>query len=1102
MMKILTMCMVMCVLCGTMLAASKPIQGQNFSVPLGVSMNYQWKKNGSNISGATNSSYTISKVKKSDEGSYWVTVSDGSTSVTSKAAKLTLSTLSIKMHQVSDSRGYQNATSSAGADEPLIPLASETSLGSHLKEVSQGLVADGVTPLVFSVKETGQTTEDHIYTIKLVPKATGSFSYNKELYVLDNGWYFQSTLLPIKAHPQGDFTTYFYLKGVKSEDIPTFVSEESYSIEITSGTGSEALATQEFKIRRPPIVLVHGFNSDGKDWKDGFKNALYYSRPKDFVYDLKYGFDSNGGNYPNTYWSLRYLVYVLNEELKKNVEGKSGGKVFWDGWACSQYDMVCHSQGGVLTRMLCSQSAVWGNNVPAYRNADNNYRGRFHRVVTIGSPQNGASILYYMIQMRDKGKAKYHIPNLPVLKDLYQKKFDPWGPQLKDVNSKPIDPAAKFHSVRCYVDGISPAHRALGLGRKMNGKTGEEIVHPYGSDGVVDMVSQMAGGTSGSLYSAAQVCHSPVGDLFGTPYGETFSDFMGVYARQLLDGSASNFGSFKMPAAASTSWKAEIDRFVDYNANAELIQDVVKLTKTVMSDPYTYRKLYMTLEPYFGRDKSVYAASDGIDYNWFAEVYGPDGVTTVGVTVEPDPDDPMGVIVTIDNSVIGDVVLYMDYQAENEKIYAIEPTVIYSNQPGTSISSIKLEPSELTMTVGDVFEPELWVTYSNQQSSQLYIGNGTDVTFTSSNPKVVKVEGYLLKALSAGTAVITAKYKGKTCTARYTVESSNYEEEGEFIGYEVNNDKLTIIFDGFLYESSNGVNGWKFVTSQSPYTVKMSNWKKFYRSCSEKVGEEESNDFSIPLSGNTYLDMIWIEPGTFLMGSPVNEIGRNASEVQHRVTLTRGYWLGKYEVTQGQYQAVMGENPAKETCGYLNTDYGIGNNYPVYFVSRDDAMAFCVKLTEIERKAGRLSAGYEYTLPTEAQWEYACRAGTTTAFNNGTNIPTDEQITGACSNLYPIAWYGYNAEKTHPVGQKSPNAWGLYDMHGNVYEWCLDRYDNNSTTPVTDPVGTSDLARLVIRGGCWNDYANNCRSAYRSYYAPNGVVGYANGFRVALVSVK
>ena len=753
-----------------------------------------------------------------------------------KNVKIDSSPLLIKMHQVSDSRGYQNATASAGADEPLIPLASETSLGSHLKEVSQGLVADGVTPLVFSVKETGQTTENHTYTIKLVSKNSGGSSAMEKLYVLNNGKYVQSNQLTIKAHPQGDFTTYFYLGAIKSEDISTSVSEVGYSIEITSGSSSEALAHQEFKIRRPPIVFVHGFNSNG-EWGSDFLSSFYSSHPTDFIYVLKYGIDSSGDYYENTYGTLKHLVDVLDKELKKNVEGKSGNKVLWDGWACSRYDMVCHSQGGVLTRMLCSQNAVWGNDVPAYRNADNNYRGRFHRIVTIGSPQNGASILYYMIQMREKSGALLQGLIIPhIVKDtrwLYQEKFDPWGPQLREVNSKPIDPAAQFHAVRCQVKGISLAHHALGLGYKigvLGGRTGEEIVHPYGSDGVVDMISQMAGGTRGSLYDTKEVCHAPVLllvlDAFGTLYGETVSDFMGEYARQLLYKDGSYFGSFHVPTPAPVYWKEEIDKYV----LSAIFQ--IRYDEATTSVYQTGKKVQILVSALSlgGKKSMVYAASDDTVPHWFAVVYGPDGITMEGITIEANPDNPFGAIVSIDESVIGDVVIYGNYQTEDGSIICVKPTVIYSNQPGTTISSIKMEPNGLTLAVGDVIEPDLWVSYSNQQSCQLFISDETNVTFTSSNPKVVKVEGYLLKALSAGTAVITAKYKGKTCTARYTVESSGYEEEGEFIDYEVNNDRLTIFFTGSLYESSNGVDQWKYISAESPYTVKMGDRRKFYRS--------------------------------------------------------------------------------------------------------------------------------------------------------------------------------------------------------------------------------------------------------------------------------
>jgi formylglycine-generating enzyme required for sulfatase activity len=244
---------------------------------------------------------------------------------------------------------------------------------------------------------------------------------------------------------------------------------------------------------------------------------------------------------------------------------------------------------------------------------------------------------------------------------------------------------------------------------------------------------------------------------------------------------------------------------------------------------------------------------------------------------------------------------------------------------------------------------------------------------------------------------------------------------------------------------------------------------------------------TITLPGDVELDMIGINPGTFLMGSPKDELGRKNDETQHEVTLTKAYWLGKYEVTQAQYEAVMGKNPS----------YWKGADLPVEQVSWFDAMEFCEKLTEIERAAGRLPEGYEYTLPTESQWEYACRAGTTTALNNGKNLSDEYQ----CSEMDKVGWYFGNSDETHPVGQKKPNAWGLYDMHGNVKEWCLNWEGDYPTSSVTDPVGPETGERSVLRGGCWGTYALGCRSAYRNNLSPS-LSDYGCGFRVALAPVK
>ncbi|MEW6745536.1 MAG: SUMF1/EgtB/PvdO family nonheme iron enzyme [Planctomycetota bacterium] len=209
----------------------------------------------------------------------------------------------------------------------------------------------------------------------------------------------------------------------------------------------------------------------------------------------------------------------------------------------------------------------------------------------------------------------------------------------------------------------------------------------------------------------------------------------------------------------------------------------------------------------------------------------------------------------------------------------------------------------------------------------------------------------------------------------------------------------------------------------------------------------------------TGLEFVYIEPGTFMMGPPDGEAGRDSDEKQHQVTITKPYLIAKYEVTQEVWQKVMGSNPSH---------FKQGGKYPVENVSWNDVMEFCKKV------------GLE--LPTEAQWEYACRAGTTTAH---------------AGDLDAMGWYDKNSgSSTHPVGQKSPNAWGLYDMHGNVWEWCADWYADYPTGSITDPAGPVRGSQRVLRGGCWLNNAGACRSAYRTTPQPEwGNTG--SGFRPA-----
>ena len=222
------------------------------------------------------------------------------------------------------------------------------------------------------------------------------------------------------------------------------------------------------------------------------------------------------------------------------------------------------------------------------------------------------------------------------------------------------------------------------------------------------------------------------------------------------------------------------------------------------------------------------------------------------------------------------------------------------------------------------------------------------------------------------------------------------------------------------------------------------------------------------------MSFVYVPPRTFLMGSPGDEPGRSADETQHQVTLTEGFYLQTAEVTQGQWKAVMsGANPS-----YFNT---CGDDCPVETVSWEDVQVFLFWLNFWSAVFGE---GTPYRLPTEAEWEYAARAGSTTAFANG-GI-TQVGCSPVDPNLDLMGWYCGNDENTtHPVARKQPNAWGLFDMHGNVWEWVQDLYAVYPSGSVTDPTGPSTGSARVCRGGGWNGVARHCRSAYRGRSTPD-----------------
>ncbi|MDP7422625.1 MAG: formylglycine-generating enzyme family protein [bacterium] len=283
------------------------------------------------------------------------------------------------------------------------------------------------------------------------------------------------------------------------------------------------------------------------------------------------------------------------------------------------------------------------------------------------------------------------------------------------------------------------------------------------------------------------------------------------------------------------------------------------------------------------------------------------------------------------------------------------------------------------------------------------------------------------------------------------------------------------LFIGF----TTGVTAGKQIDDQCPELDSFCIFSQLSGMATRAVKEEstgETTEFAFErlfvekLDTEVLLELVWIPPGEFIMGSETNHEDEKPS---HTVRISRGFYMGKYEVTQAQWLAVMGINPS----GYQTT------SRPVERISWFDCQEFVRKLSE--------KTGHTYRIPTEAEWEYACRAGSGGEYSFGDDV----------DQLKHHAWYIKNSGlKPQPGGVKEPNAWGLYDMHGNAWEWCQDWYgkDYYSSSPLDDPPGPATGHDRIIRGGGWLVTADECRSANRARFNPVNGINY-NTCRVVMV---
>jgi formylglycine-generating enzyme required for sulfatase activity len=242
--------------------------------------------------------------------------------------------------------------------------------------------------------------------------------------------------------------------------------------------------------------------------------------------------------------------------------------------------------------------------------------------------------------------------------------------------------------------------------------------------------------------------------------------------------------------------------------------------------------------------------------------------------------------------------------------------------------------------------------------------------------------------------------------------------------------------------------------------------------------------------------LCWCPPGKFTMGSPPGEPERRPGEDQVQVSLTKGFWIGKFEVTQGQWKHVIGSFPRAQPPGE-------GNDFPVVEVNYADALRFCRKLNQQAHAAGSLPRAWEFRLPTDAQWEYACRAGTKTATSFGDSLSNTQANFGG--KPYNRASAGLSLNKAARVGSYPANPWGVHDMHGNVYEWCRDWYhsklpggDDPDLSLIKGSRNRDGTYSRVRRGGAWCDDGWPCRSGFRARYEPERTSDHI-GFRVVLI---
>lgn len=624
-------------------------------------------------------------------------------------------------------------------DEPIRPIPDPAVLASQ-PAVTNGLIADGVTPILFKFAPQRIPTGVEKFTITFsVPVGGGILlpSLSERLLVFDGSRFLPNSEIEISpARP----IAFAYLPALRPEELNLDITaDEIKTVLELKNTGGVRYSTP-IAIRKTPVALIHGYKTDRDTWGPLFLGTLFAHRPDDFVIPVQYGVDPDGSTKKNTSWSFRQLAHVLDEELIRQVEVPLA-----KDWAFTRYDVVGHSQGGVLLRLLSSQSGF--DHVPAFANESNSFRGRFRRIMTIDSPHNGSVIPYYTRGLF----YSLHFP-IPGFMDVFgylQDKFDPFGEQIEWLESVTVNPYSRWHLIRTgIVSGSAPGPSSCPLSYKLIGLCTADrgpVLLPRGSDGVVDFDS-IGGGPGNALTDilSPDIAHSGPEWLFGVAPDSTATANPDVATSVIehLDNPSSLFGEFRAPDLLS----AEPERQKQIN---RLIASVVVSDLIAVASPSTLFRLNpLPSEPPVG------------PVSWFAEVFGPSGLSTQGVHLRTSGPFATDVEFLVEESLLGDVILYCTYVSSNGKLVAAEPLKAFSRSVGGNLISIRVEPLSLVLSKGDCAELELWGQYDNGDYCRLYLDPESD-SLRSADSSVVAIEANRVVCLvGVGTTIVSATYQG------------------------------------------------------------------------------------------------------------------------------------------------------------------------------------------------------------------------------------------------------------------------------------------------------------------------------------------------------